>query len=743
MSLDVPTLDDREYADLLADLRKRIPVYAPEWTDHNVHDPGITVLELLTWLAETYQYQLDQVTDSHRLKYLALLGTRPEPPRPATVRLGLQGTPGTTVPAHEPLVFEDETTRRWYFQTSEAVTLTGAAVERVATAAGGERVDHTEANRRPGMYFEPFGPAATRGSAVYLGLDGDPFAAAETLALAVDYHDDDLPPVGAHEPTDPPFVPTVELDWQFCTDYGNWRDDDAWTPFKVVADTTASLYFDGTIRLARPDSGWAPDERDRSETVCGQSGESVWIRGVVVTPGYEIPPRLNSIRLDVVRAEQRVRRPPAVLHRAEPVETGTDRWTTTAHPGQTFAFEHRPVLDARLVVVTPATVDALRRTQADEDAADDPLETEPSDTTEWLVEHVQRVAERLGEEAAEWRATDDFDAAGPDDRVYVLDAERGTVTFGDGVHGAVPEPGGAVVAVWYDHGGGRAGNVSVREPADTGESERRRTDRDDGPSRGRGRWRFDRPGARGGEFTDVSVKPLESATGGADAETLDDAFARVRRDLRSTRRAVTTADYRELALATPGTRFGRATARVHQRPAGGDDGQVVDVVRVVVVPHARPEVGRGTDDGRTAALATPSRGFLQSVRRHVDRHRLLTDRVEVVGPTYVRLSVGADVQVVSGFSNAERSRVIADELDRFLDPLEGFDGEGWPFGRPVYKSELYEVIKGVDGVDYVADVWIEAAGEATRDEDGNVVIGDEALVDPVDHHIVVRGGSGS
>ena len=87
--------------------------------------------------------------------------------------------------------------------------------------------------------------------------------------------------------------------------------------------------------------------------------------------------------------------------------------------------------------------------------------------------------------------------------------------------------------------------------------------------------------------------------------------------------------------------------------------------------------------------------------------------------------------------------MIADELDRFLDPLEGFDGEGWPFGRPVYKSELYEVIKGVDGVDYVADVWIEAAGEATRDEDGNVVIGDEALVDPVEHHIVVRGGSGS
>ncbi|MEZ4496532.1 MAG: hypothetical protein R2845_07095 [Thermomicrobiales bacterium] len=29
-----------------------IPFYAPEWTDHNAHDPGVTLLELFAWLAE-------------------------------------------------------------------------------------------------------------------------------------------------------------------------------------------------------------------------------------------------------------------------------------------------------------------------------------------------------------------------------------------------------------------------------------------------------------------------------------------------------------------------------------------------------------------------------------------------------------------------------------------------------------------------------------------------------------------
>jgi hypothetical protein len=56
MPLPVPNLDDRTFDRLVDEARRRIPVYAPEWTDHNVHDPGITFLELFAWLTEMQLY---------------------------------------------------------------------------------------------------------------------------------------------------------------------------------------------------------------------------------------------------------------------------------------------------------------------------------------------------------------------------------------------------------------------------------------------------------------------------------------------------------------------------------------------------------------------------------------------------------------------------------------------------------------------------------------------------------------
>ena len=49
MPLAAPKLDDRLFQDLVEEAKKRIPHYTSEWTDHNVSDPGITLLELFAW----------------------------------------------------------------------------------------------------------------------------------------------------------------------------------------------------------------------------------------------------------------------------------------------------------------------------------------------------------------------------------------------------------------------------------------------------------------------------------------------------------------------------------------------------------------------------------------------------------------------------------------------------------------------------------------------------------------------
>ena len=73
MPLQIPVLDDRRFADLFTEARSLIPTYAPEWTNHNPTDPGITLIELFAHLTELLMYRLDRVTTANVVAFLNLL----------------------------------------------------------------------------------------------------------------------------------------------------------------------------------------------------------------------------------------------------------------------------------------------------------------------------------------------------------------------------------------------------------------------------------------------------------------------------------------------------------------------------------------------------------------------------------------------------------------------------------------------------------------------------------------------
>ena len=73
MPLQLPNLDDRRYSDLVAEARRLIPGYDPDWTNHNPSDPGITLIELFAYLTEMLIYRLDRVTTENQRKFLKLL----------------------------------------------------------------------------------------------------------------------------------------------------------------------------------------------------------------------------------------------------------------------------------------------------------------------------------------------------------------------------------------------------------------------------------------------------------------------------------------------------------------------------------------------------------------------------------------------------------------------------------------------------------------------------------------------
>lgn len=76
MSLPMPNLDDRNFEDLMKEALSLIPVYDKEWTNYNPSDPGITLLELFSWLSELTIYRIDRVQEENYRKFLELLGIK-------------------------------------------------------------------------------------------------------------------------------------------------------------------------------------------------------------------------------------------------------------------------------------------------------------------------------------------------------------------------------------------------------------------------------------------------------------------------------------------------------------------------------------------------------------------------------------------------------------------------------------------------------------------------------------------
>ena len=84
MTLPVPNLDDRRFQDLVDEAKRMVQQRCPEWTDHNVSDPGVTLIETFAWMTDQLVYRLNRVPDRLYVKFLELIGVRLFPPTAAT-----------------------------------------------------------------------------------------------------------------------------------------------------------------------------------------------------------------------------------------------------------------------------------------------------------------------------------------------------------------------------------------------------------------------------------------------------------------------------------------------------------------------------------------------------------------------------------------------------------------------------------------------------------------------------------
>ena len=74
MPIKIPDLDPRTFDELTAELVSEIPKFSRVWDDYNYSDPGITIMEMLTWIIETLSYRTNRIPADTYRTFLYLLG---------------------------------------------------------------------------------------------------------------------------------------------------------------------------------------------------------------------------------------------------------------------------------------------------------------------------------------------------------------------------------------------------------------------------------------------------------------------------------------------------------------------------------------------------------------------------------------------------------------------------------------------------------------------------------------------
>jgi hypothetical protein len=789
MPLPLPNLDDRRWIDLVQEGRALIPRHSPNWTDHNIHDPGITLIELFAWLTEISVYRLNRVPERHTRKFLALIGFTPLPPRAAQTFLTFNPDPGTgpfLLPEGTEFEAVDAANAPVPFRTLrdlDVAVVKLAAVQVADLDSTGKLVirDRTE-DWRDGVPIAALGLNPQHGAALYLGFSELPTQIPVSLAFRFSGPGNDsqersriIEEAAAQRAACRPVLPdihcegeVVETDqvshvvlphhsaritWEVFTGAApdNWKELKAVTmPVRPnvgeVADDTRSLTLDGIVEVNVPTT--------IIRTTLGEVTTNLfYLRGTLTSGAYDAPPLLVDIAPNGVFAEQAVPvsqsfTVPAGVTPVGPAPTdGTiTRLIMQLHASstvKTLTFDPAAVGAPDVLVINYQAPSAVSGQITLELTLVGIGDGRPRQRMSLRQSPVQVESLRLFTHANnlwfEWLRRDDFDASVRTDFHFVLDPMSGEITFGDGERGRVP-PEDCLVLAMYRATRADFGNVdahTITQPSDTPRNSML-LDGLPAPVRDQlSRITTNRAPATGGTASEDL-----SATIGRAVETLH-AHERLL-DLCAETKCQTLDQIdsnRVHAIRAP-TRAvnlldierltrdvpGTRIARARAWPAvhpGYPCLKAPGVVTVVVIPNM------------PGAKPEPSPGLLEAVKRYLDRRRMVCTRVEVVGPNYLDVRVRASVRTRPHTDAARVRTQILQALNAFFDPVTGGPGGGgWPFGRDVYRSEILQLIDGVPGVDHVLELSLSTpSGEP---QCGNVPLCPNWLVTSGMHQIEIN-----
>ena len=680
MPLIIPQLDDRTYSDILQEALNRISVHNPEWTNFNDSDPGVTLLQLFSFMTENLLYRANLIPERNRLKFLTLLGITLRPATAAQGVVTISNVRGpletVTLPSNLPVMAGSigfvtqngldilPVEMQVYYRQPLSPSQQLAAQQTYGQLYATFTTDPTQLD-----FYQttPFNPPTSSSAIPTVSLtngtdtlDGALWLALLTRTGETAQNADVLQEIRGKTIT-LGIVPAVNDATRTLfpggQSSGQGQPALQYSISTGTADPTQPLYRD----LESSEDGNPLQDLTLVQLTIPSTGDiGVWTQLAPIEDGVgDYPPTIDDPTV-AARLLAWIR------FRLAPTSTGTVPATTTAN------FSWVGINAARVTEQTQVMAEPLGA------GAGEPDQTVQLANTPVIANSVQ-----LAVNGAIWTQIPDITQAAPEVQVqdpslppgamppppkypstsYQLDLESGQIQFGDGLRGLRP-PYGAPIVANYAYGGGSAGNVGIGAIQNS-------------------------PQLPAGFAV---VNPLPT-WGGDDGETVTDAEKNIPSNLQNGGRAVSAADFANIVNQTPGVQLGR----VEILPLFSPDQAGISApgaVTVMVIPQ-----GPGAPE--------PDLMFLDAVCGYLDPRRLVTTEVYVRGPEYVPIYVSIGIDVLAGRDIATVREAVRQSVRNYLSPISGGpDGDGWPLSKTVDPTGILVQALKVNGVSDVRGVLL-------------------------------------
>lgn len=694
--IDIKNLDDISMEQIYEDTKKQITYRSSEWTNLQESDPGMTLIELFSWLKWVQHEYLNRISNGVKLKLLNLLDVYPYENKGSEALLEVANVyedielPIRTKWKSKGMIFENP--NQQVLMKSKILSVVFENPE----SPSDEEYYKFDGKRNFYVFGKDTDKEDKKKGIRRFTINFDaPLPKDSIINIYFSVYvsrGQKRNPIGESDK----FESMAKVKWEY---YGNENGKIGWHKINIINDETHNFLFSGILKM----------------NLDGESlpiNQLYKIRATLEYDEYDYPPRIDNIMPNVFKVIQNnTKCQNIVIKKDEILSNRTvklidnlilyghsdiyykkhDGWVRTTLPKITSNIQtSESIVDLNSIwdnIKVHRHDDEVVMIVSYEKDMIDTIALGSGDSTSF--QHVEMelknllfdeigimVSEQIdGEEVFhKWTRVDNFFASSKYDKHYILNKDKNLILFGDHEHGMAPRKGHKNIRL-----------CSLRESFGENSNAKKHT--------------ISSVISNNEFLKDCRVIQISEATGGRDRETFEHAQARAAELFGNPERAVTVEDYERIVQNTPGLMFN--TVKILPNYMPGEDIMKQNCVTIAV--RWNKKVG----------LALPN-SFETNIMNHLEKYRILNTKIKVVGPEYIGLVIGGEI-VINSYYRVEDGLIESKIMD-FID------GINMQMGQTLHYGDLFGMIDHLKYVSCLNKLRLMPIGDKSHKSDSEDII---------------------